>query len=77
MKALYVRAQLDELTLKQARRAVHSARYWREEASAPLTYIRPSRCRAEARAALAHAARLRCQLAALRAVTGRYVTCEQ
>ncbi|KNE78793.1 hypothetical protein AB0B04_18900 [Streptomyces xinghaiensis] len=75
--AVYACAHLDDLTLRQARRALRTARYWWQEASAPLSYYRPSQCRAWARRALADAARLRRQLAALRALPGRYVNREQ
>ncbi|MFH0245948.1 hypothetical protein ACGRHY_26835 [Streptomyces sp. HK10] len=77
LTAVYAHTHLDDLTLRQTHRALRTARYWREEASAPLSYYRPSQCRAWARQALADAARLRRQLTALRALPGRYVTREQ
>ncbi|MGI5143785.1 hypothetical protein [Streptomyces sp. CA-106110] len=76
-QALWRRAHLDEFTLRQARRSLAYARYWREEASAPLTYITPRRSLAEARLALVDARRLRRQLVALRAHTTGYLTREQ
>lgn len=75
--AVYARAHLDDLTHRQTRRALHTARYWRQEAYASLSYYRPSQCRVWARQALNDAARLRRQLTTLRALPGRYVTREQ
>ncbi|MFF8431002.1 hypothetical protein ACF07Y_38890 [Streptomyces sp. NPDC016566] len=75
--AVYARAHLDDLTLRQARRALHTARYWWQEATAPLSYYRPRQCRQWARQALTDAARLRRQLTALRALPGRHVSREQ
>lgn len=50
-----------------ARRAIHSARYWREEASAPMCIFTPKRCRAEMRESLAEAGDLRRELARVKA----------
>ncbi|MEU1466093.1 hypothetical protein ABZ467_36810 [Streptomyces sp. NPDC005727] len=75
--AVYACSHRDDLTLRQARRALHTARYWWREASAPLSYYRPSQCRRWAREALADAARLRRQLTALRALPHRHVSREQ
>ncbi|MFF9158351.1 hypothetical protein ACF1AB_39695 [Streptomyces sp. NPDC014846] len=75
--AVYARAHLDDYTLRRARRALRTARYWWQEAAAPLSYYRPRECRQYARQALTDAARLRRQFTALRARPVRHVTREQ
>ncbi|MFE5407101.1 hypothetical protein ACFQ9Z_38725 [Streptomyces sp. NPDC056580] len=75
--AVYARCHLDDLTLRLARRALHTARFWWQEASAPLSSYQPGQCRRWAREALADATRLRRQLTALRALPHRHVSREQ
>jgi hypothetical protein len=72
--AVYPRAHLIEHTRRLARRHVYQARYWRQEACAPLSYYTPRQCRDYARKELQLAGAYRRRSLVFLHEPGRYVT---
>lgn len=75
--AVYSRAHLIDVMRTRARRSVHTARYWRQEADAPMGYSTPRQCRTWARQELTLAGCYRRRLLVLVNEPGRYVTKER
>jgi hypothetical protein len=61
----------------RARRSVHQARYWRQEADADLSCFTPRQCRAYARQELTRAGAYRRRLLVFMNEPGRYVARER
>lgn len=75
--AVYSRAHLIDVMRRRARREVYRARYWRQEADAPMSIFTPRRCREEVRRALFVAGCYRRRLLVFMNEPGRYVTRER
>lgn len=75
--AVYPHAHLIGWLRRMSRGAVYQARYWRQEADAPLSYTTHRQCRARARQELARAGAYRHRLLVLLNEPGRYVTRER
>lgn len=75
--AVYSRAHLIDVMRRKARDHVVSARAWRMEVNAELTYFTPRQCRAYARYELGRAGAYRRRLLVFLNEPGRYVTKER
>jgi hypothetical protein len=73
----YLRAVLIDHMRRVTRRHLYSARSWRLEADAPLSYYSPAQCRAYARQDLVLAGAYRRRLLVFMNEPGRFVTRER
>lgn len=60
--AIYPKTYLIDVMRRAARRSVYSARYWRQEADAPMSIFTPHRCAEHARRELSMAGAYRRRL---------------
>jgi len=75
--AVYRKAHMIDAMRRRARQSVYGARYWRQEADAPMSIFTVHRCREEARRDLYLAGCYRRRLLVFMNEPGRYVTRER